>query len=41
MVAGRVIGRRPRPEPQPDLTLDTVLFLGVVLLAAVMLMWRV
>jgi hypothetical protein len=37
--AKRVIGTRPAPEPTPDLTLDAVLFLGIVLLAAILLMW--
>jgi hypothetical protein len=40
MHAGRVIGRRPRPEPTPDLTLDVAMYLGIVLLAAVLLIWR-
>jgi hypothetical protein len=40
MAAARVIGRRPRPEPKPDLTLDVVLYLGIVQLAAVLLLWR-
>jgi len=29
-----------RPPSQPDLTLDVVLSLGIVLLAAVLVMWR-
>jgi hypothetical protein len=33
-----LIGQRPRP--QPDLTLDCTLFLGLVLLAGVLLMWH-
>jgi hypothetical protein len=40
MSAAREIGRQPRPEPTPDLTLDVVLYLGIVLLAAIELMWR-
>lgn len=40
MAAPRVIGRRPRPAPKADLTLDVVLFLGIVQLAAILLMWR-
>lgn len=39
-MAARVIGRRPRREPTPDLTLDVVVYLGIVLLAAILLMWR-
>jgi hypothetical protein len=34
-----LIGQRPRP-PKPDLTLDCTLFLGLVLLAGVLLMWH-
>jgi hypothetical protein len=41
MGAPRAIGVRPGPEPKPDLTLDVVLYLGIVLLAAIELMWRV
>lgn len=40
MTAARVIGRQPPPEPKPDLTLDVVLYLGIVLLAAIELIWR-
>lgn len=39
MAAPRVIGRRQRPEPTPDLTLDVVLYLGILQFAAVLLMW--
>jgi hypothetical protein len=38
MSAASLIGRR-RP-PEADLTLDCALFLGLVLLAAVLLMWH-
>jgi len=41
MSVPRAIGARPGPEPKPDLTLDVVLYLGIVLLAAIELMWRV
>ena len=36
----RVIGSRPAPELKPDLTLDVVLYCGIVLFAAILLMWR-
>jgi hypothetical protein len=35
----RAIGSRPACEAKPDLTLDAVLYLGIVLLAAIQLMW--
>ena len=41
MTVSHRIGSRPAPEPQPDLTLDVVLYLGIVLLAAIELLWRV
>jgi hypothetical protein len=40
MATARVIGRRPSPTPKPELTLDVVLYLGIVQLAAVLLLWR-
>jgi hypothetical protein len=36
----RAIGA-PRANTKPDLTLDVVLFLGLVLLSAVLIMWQV
>jgi hypothetical protein len=32
--------KRPSPSPKPDLTLDVTLYLGLLLLAAVLVMWR-
>jgi hypothetical protein len=32
--------RRPAP-PKPDLTLDVVLYLGIILLAAILVMWHI
>jgi hypothetical protein len=29
-----------RSPPQPDLTLDVAMFLGLVLLAAILVMWQ-
>jgi hypothetical protein len=40
MASAHVIGQRPGPEPTPDLTLDVVLYLGIMLLAAIELLWR-
>ena len=40
MAAAHTIGSRPGLESKPDLTLDVVLYLGIVLLAAILLMWR-
>jgi hypothetical protein len=34
-----LVGQHP-PPPKPDLTLDCALFLGIVLLAGVLLMWH-
>jgi hypothetical protein len=38
--AFRRIGSRPSAEPAPNLTLDVVMYLGILLLAAVLLLWR-
>jgi hypothetical protein len=35
----RAIRSRPAPDAKPDLTLDAVLYLGIVLLAAIQLLW--
>jgi hypothetical protein len=32
--------KRPSSSPEPDLTLDVVLYLGLLLLAAVLVMWH-
>jgi hypothetical protein len=32
--------RRVSSSPQPDLTLDVALYLGLVLLAAILVIWR-
>jgi hypothetical protein len=32
--------KRPPSSPKPDLTLDVVLYLGLLLLAAILVMWR-
>jgi hypothetical protein len=38
-MSAKRIGRRSQPI-QPDITLDVAMYLGLVLLAAVLLMWK-